>query len=59
MASIQQLISEKFIDKLSNASNETDAAKVEKLQALFTAGNKIKADDLVKIFSFSPEPEIK
>ena len=58
MPTLQAIISEKFFAKLSN-SDAIDASKIEQLRTLFAAGKKLKADDLVKIFSLPPGSNLK
>lgn len=50
MPTLQAIIAEKFFVKLRETM-DVDEAKIAQLQALFAAGKKIKADDLVKILS--------
>lgn len=50
MATLQQTIAEKFLDELS-AKDTVDAAKIEALRVLLKGEKKIKADELVKIFT--------
>ncbi|CUU14660.1 hypothetical protein CDS [Bradyrhizobium sp.] len=50
MTTLQQTIAKAFLADL--ASNRSlDDAKIEALRKLLTENSKIKADDLVKIFS--------
>jgi hypothetical protein len=55
---LQAIIAEQFFAKLSEADS-VDESKVEQLRVLFSAGKKIKVDDLVKIFSLPPGSELK
>lgn len=50
MATLQQKIAEKFLAKLAE-SKDVDAAKITKLKVLLADSKKVKADDLVKIFT--------
>lgn len=50
MATLQQTIAEKFLAELS-AKGTVDAAKIEALRVLLKGDKKIKADELVKIFT--------
>ena len=48
MATLQQDIREKFLEKLSK---DLDAEKIEELRKVLADDKKPKADDLIKIFS--------
>jgi hypothetical protein len=50
MATLQQTISEKFLEKLSGLK-EFDAEKIDQLRTLLAASKKPKPEDLIKIFS--------
>lgn len=50
MATLQKQIANKFFEKLAHAK-DVDPAQIDELKALFSNDKKIKADDLVKIFS--------
>jgi predicted transcriptional regulator len=50
MTTLQHQIAEKFLVKLAE-SKEMDAEKIEQLKTLLAQNKKVKADDLVKIFS--------
>jgi hypothetical protein len=50
MATLRQLIAETFLAKLAE-SKQVDAGKIEQLRSLLSDSKKVKADDLVKIFS--------
>ena len=50
MATIQQDIRDKFLARLA-AGGTVDAPKLEKLRTLMADGKKLKADDVVKLFS--------
>jgi hypothetical protein len=58
MPTLQQLIAEKFLDRLKEGS-ELDEQALKHLGDLFGAGNKIKADDLVKVFTSPPGEEVQ
>ncbi len=57
MASLQKAVLKKFIATLQ-ADESFDPAKVEALKMRLTDGMKIKADDLVKIFSLPDGGEV-
>jgi hypothetical protein len=40
-------------------SNQVDAERIGQLRKLLADGKKLKADDLVKIFSLSPGGDLK
>jgi hypothetical protein len=50
MATVQQQIAEKFLAKLSE-SPDVDSEKIDRLRPMLADGKKVKADDLVKVFS--------
>jgi hypothetical protein len=50
MATLQQIISQKFLEKLAE-SKEVDAGKIEQLRILLLDSKKPKPDDFVRIFS--------
>lgn len=52
MASLQQRIVENFLKKLTE-SKAVDSVKIAQLEQLLSEGKKLKAEDLVKIFSSS------
>ena len=58
MATLQQVIGEKFLAKLSEAS-ELRPEQIEELRKLLAAGGKPKADDLVKIFAAPAAGDVK
>jgi hypothetical protein len=58
MATLQRQIAEKFLAKLSE-SPEFDPKKIEEIRNLLTDGKKIKAEDLVRIFSAPLGGDIK
>jgi len=53
MATLQGAISERFLERLSDAK-EFDADKVNQLRALLSKGIKPKPEDLVGVFSLPP-----
>jgi hypothetical protein len=57
MATLQQIISEKFLQKLSE-SEGVDAEKVAQLRTLLADSKKPKPEDFIKIFSF-PSGDLK
>lgn len=50
MATLQEQIADKFLEKLSHVK-DVDAAQIDELKKLFSGNKKIKAEDLVKVFS--------
>lgn len=50
MATLQQQIAEKFLAKLAE-SKDVEAEKIDQLRILLADSRKLKADDLVKVFS--------
>ncbi len=58
MPTLQQQISEKFLAKLSKSPN-VDMEKIEQLRALLAGGKKIKAEDLVRVFSLPAGGDLK
>jgi hypothetical protein len=58
MATLQQQISDKFLERLAE-STEISAEKLEKLRAALSAVKKPKADDFVKIFAEPDHGDIK
>jgi hypothetical protein len=57
MATLQQTISERFIEKISELG-EVDAEKIDKLRTLLADNKKPKPDDFIKIFSL-PSGDLK
>lgn len=58
MAILQQQIAEKFLRRLSE-SKDVDAEKIDQLRSLLADSKKLKADDLVKIFSLPAGGDLK
>jgi hypothetical protein len=58
MATLQQQIAEKFLAKLAE-SKDVDATKIGQLKALLADGKKLKAEDLVKVFSLPAGGDLK
>ncbi len=58
MKTLYQQISEKFLSKLATAK-DFDEKKIGQLRVLFTDGKRLKAEDLVKIFSGADADQIK
>lgn len=58
MATLQQQIAEKFLTKLAQSS-EVDGEKIEQIRIILQDGKKVKADDLVKIFSLPVGGDLK
>ena len=50
MPTLQQVISDKFVQKLTESKSMTPA-KIDQLRVLLAAGKKPKVDDFLKIFS--------
>ncbi len=50
MAAIQQEILDEFFTRLGN-SDHLDEERVKALRALFAAGGRLKADDLVAVYA--------
>jgi hypothetical protein len=50
MPTLQQQIVDKYLAKLAT-SKDVDAAQIEQLKTLLAGGKKVKAEDLVKVFS--------
>jgi hypothetical protein len=57
MATLQQIISEKFLEKLSQ-SKEVDAEKIDQLRTLLADTKRPKPEDFIKVFSF-PAGDLK
>ena len=58
MTTLYQQIGDKFLAELSN-SKDVSAQKLKALRPLFAEGQKLKPDDLVKIFTSAEEDEVK
>jgi hypothetical protein len=58
MATLQKQIADKFLARLAE-SKDVDAEKIGQLRTLFADTRKLKADDLVKIFSQPAGGELK
>ena len=58
MATLQQVIAERFLAKLAEAK-EIDADKLAQLKALLAAEKKPKVDDFVKLFSMPAGGDVK
>lgn len=58
MATLQQQITEKFLAKLAESKNVA-AERVDQLRILLADSKKLKADDLVKVFSQPAGGDIK
>lgn len=58
MATLQQQIAEKFFVKLAE-SKDVGAEKIDQLRILLADSKKLKADDLVKVFSQPAGGDIK
>lgn len=55
---LQQQIAEKFVTKLSG-SKDLDKEKIDQLRILLVEGKKVKAEDLVEIFSLPAGGDLK
>ena len=58
MPTLQQQITEKFLAMLAE-SKDVDAEKIDQIRSLLTSSKKLKADDLVKIFSLPAGGDLK
>lgn len=58
MSTLQEQIAEKFLAKLEN-SKDVDAQKIDQLRKLLAGTKKVKADDLVKVFSLPAGGDVK
>lgn len=58
MTTLQQKIAEKFLAKLAE-SKDMDTESINQLRNLLADSKKLKADDLVKIFSFPADGDLK
>jgi hypothetical protein len=58
MAKLQNEIAGSFLEKLEESPDVTPEM-VAALRELLSAGKKLKADDLVKVFSPSPGGDVK
>jgi hypothetical protein len=58
IVTLQQQITEKFLAKLAK-SKSMDSEKIEQLRKLLAESKKLKAEELVKIFSFPSDGDIK
>ena len=58
MATLQQKIAKKFLAKLAE-SKDVDTESIDQLRNLLADSKKVKADDLVKIFSLPAGGDLK
>lgn len=58
MATLQNQIADRFLEKLTHRQ-EVDAAQLDELKNLLSEGKKVKAEDLVRIFSAPAGGDIK
>jgi hypothetical protein len=58
MVTLQQQIAKKFLAKLSE-SKDVDKEKIDQLRTLLVDGKKIKAEELVRIFSLPAGGDLK
>jgi hypothetical protein len=58
MPTLQQQIADKFLAELAK-STEVSGEKIERLRSVLSAAKKLKADDLVKIFTEPDQGDVK
>jgi hypothetical protein len=58
VATLQKQIADKFLAKLEG-SKDVDAEKIDQLRTLLADTQKLKADDLVKVFSLPAGGDLK
>jgi hypothetical protein len=58
MPTLQKQIADKFLAKLE-PSKDVDAEKIDQLRTLLADTKKLKADDLVKVFSLPAGGDLK
>jgi hypothetical protein len=58
MSTLYQQIGDKFLSELGK-SKDISARKIDALRPLLISGNKLKVEDLVKIFASSEDDEVK
>jgi hypothetical protein len=58
MSNLQKAIADKFIDALGK-ENSFDADMVKNLRDLLGSNKKLKSDDLVKVFTSSPDKAVR
>lgn len=58
MPTLQQQIAEKFLRRLAERK-DLDSQIIGQLRSLLSDGKKLKADDLVKIFSTPPDGNLE
>ena len=58
MATLQKQIADRFLSKLEG-SKDVDAKKIDQLRTLLADTKKLKADDLVKVFSLPAGGDLK
>jgi hypothetical protein len=58
MVTLQQHIAEKFLAKLAE-SKEVDSDKIEQLRTLLADSKKVKAEEILKIFSLPAGGDLK
>lgn len=58
MPTLQRLIAEKFLARM-NEGRVLDEQALKQLSELFGDGKKIRADDLVKVFTQPPGGEVQ
>ena len=55
---LQQQLADKFLTKLAE-SKDVDAERIDQLRSLLADSKKLKADDLVKVFSLPAGGDVK
>ena len=58
MPTLQQQVADKFLERLAG-SGVLDAERIDLLRTLLTGPKKVKADDLVKLFSQPAGNDVK
>jgi hypothetical protein len=58
MPTLQQQVADKFLTRLAE-SGALDSDRIDQLRTLLTGNKKIKADDLVKLFSEPAGNDVK
>ena len=58
MPTLQQQVTEKFLTKLAE-TDTLEPERIEELRALLAGGKKVKAEELVKLFSSPAGGDIK
>lgn len=58
MSKLQKRIVDMFLQRLAE-SGELDANKLAQLKVVLSAGKKVRADDLVRVFSLPEGSDVK